>query len=215
MGFVPFENFAGDVINSVGYEKRGQDVYGIMQMSHEDDDSEKHSRQSENYTQIFFIPKNQSHEEWQSCVGGEKQVVSGREFVYPHCRIRGDGDLIRKRRDMCQCDKNGPDDDKQSDAFQDERYFVRFKKNQHRDKKPQNQRSVYEYGVDVVDGHIVQHYVRHRIAGCFFCIDHRVEIQNKTCKQQNKPQQYGKNKGFIRKICFVAFTYGFHLVHIL
>ena len=60
----------------VGYEESRHHVYGVVQMSQEDDYAEENGNANEEVAQVFVLPENQSHQKRYAGVSGKKQVAA-------------------------------------------------------------------------------------------------------------------------------------------
>ena len=56
-----FEEILREVVDGVGDKKRGEDVNGVVEMSHEDDHSEKDGGQSEENEKPHILFENKRH----------------------------------------------------------------------------------------------------------------------------------------------------------
>ncbi len=94
--------------NGEGDEKSRKDVNGIVEMGHQHYGAEENGSGDEEPAKIFFIPKDQGHQERQAGVPGKEQVVPGGE----NAEKAGSGYLVMdgERADVGQGDENRADD---------------------------------------------------------------------------------------------------------
>jgi len=122
-----FEKMFGEVKYGIGDEKSGNDVDGIVDVRHKDDDSEEDGYEGENNEKSFITPKNKRHQKRKTGMRGKEKVTAEGKGSDEIGRIINE-ELIRCRRDMRERNKNGTDKNKQRDAFYDKRYFFRSAK---------------------------------------------------------------------------------------
>lgn len=138
-------------------EKGRKNVNGIVEVSHKHYCAEENRGGDEKPAQVFIIPKNQRHQERQTGVAREEQVISGGE----NAEQSGCGYLIvdRKRTDMGQTYENRADNYEKSDAFKREWDFLRFKDQVTGHKYPKQNWTIDENHINVKNWEVAQYNV--------------------------------------------------------
>lgn len=87
-----------------------------MQMSEENDSPEENGSGNAKIAEIFIVPKNKSHEERQTGMTGEKEIIAGRKYAQKPAGTINYG-VSRKRANMSHADESGTDQNKKSNAL--------------------------------------------------------------------------------------------------
>ena len=61
--------------DAVGDEKGSENIDGIVEMAEKHANSKKQRGCYKDCFQIFVLPKKESHQKWQSGMGGEKKII--------------------------------------------------------------------------------------------------------------------------------------------
>ena len=165
---IPRENFEANMINRVGDEESGEHVYGVMEMTEQNDDTEKDRRKKTEKADLPVVPKDQGHQEGQTGVAGKEEIGSGIEDEKVDVIEEGEGIeayVVRKRSDMGQGQKSRADDHENGRAFQPERQFPGIAQTIQAYDGPENNRSVDENIVDIDDRYIRKDDIGHGAAG--------------------------------------------------
>ncbi len=91
-------------------------------MSQKDDHAEKDRRSDEYPAQDLRVPKGKSHQKWQACVSGKKEISPIGKLTQKFYRL--DNDMCGKWPDMRKGDEDSTNDVEEADAFYYERHLV-------------------------------------------------------------------------------------------
>lgn len=166
------------MVDGIGDEEGGEDVYGIMKMTEEDTCAKEKRSENENSSQFFVVPKNKAHKERQAGMGREEHIIAGGNIAKRTVRFQIG--MNRRQAEVGEGDESRSNENKKSNAFYGEGNFLRIAEKEKGDKRPKQSKTLKKYKIYIDYRNIIKNYVCHGIASMIGGIDISVIIDNKA-----------------------------------